>query len=1391
MRDQHINTFHKGMMKDLGDTIPQEGSYTHAENIKIIAGEEGGSAIVSNIKGNKFKLLFSYSISASVLYEYINDVYVPTPGEIVGTADVAIIGYTIIRDSLIVFGVTESYTEVNTTDTYEYKTGLIYKVNLDTLNKTLIYEDPELNFQAEFPISAIGRYESADIQRVYWTDNLNPVRVINVAESQLNQIPIEELSLRTPANFISPKITDVTSTGSLPAGMYQYTYRLRTIEGAVTRFSPLSNFTHIVNGTVYWDYEKDPENQPEYGANTIPGTITNKGVKISIPVIDEDYDYIDVATIYKTAIGVVDSAYIIKTLKVKAQAVEVEHRTTKGIDILIEEITSLTEIPSKVSTIASKDNRLFMGGLEYSPFNLEFNARAYRFRRKDNVEYPIDRLGITEGTSANDYESYVDFDFDPLTKSGEVNFSVEDNLNAINPYNAYGAEKAPTQDQYKFQKNGIELGGHGPNISYKFIKKRLNGNTIEGPGAKPPFAASKLVNTNCTGGETTDSGDYKSPTNAAEFVGYHRDEIYRFGIVLYDLQGNPGFVNWIGDIRFPDYHDYNHTGDWQGMYNYTLAQIYYNDSKLDWGEGSGTNYNFKEDTKDAYENMEIFYPDGVAGGQYDQVLSSYDTEHEVNSFPETYNTQSRNTLYALGIQFFVHIPEEIQDKVSGYRVVRVERTEADKTVLGSGLVNFFASYGSYGEDADIYNSLGGKASSVDADSKLPYNTMGAVSGNYGNADKGVRTDYLLSIDSPEWPFLQNYPTGGCHYLKIVGGLSGVKESGEIEDDIEAAVYSAHRLANNREDLFKTFPLAYTGKINRGEENFYLNIPSMGSILNLDSPKRYKGFTNKLGIFNNTEGEDEYFQDWEGIGEETLLAVVSLDPDIYEENTTTLSWESYVNIKAGETGNGKILASIKRELGGDQYGGNLQLARSNNSYIPAGPFISIKETDPNLDPAWRTHAVWGGDTYVVMYDLEKVRKFNDTIDAGTSNDKSSVNYVFPVESSVNTTLRGGWHFTNKEDWDIESDTPLNSFELNPCYSSANTTEVYIPKPSNFIEKKKYDHRIVYSEPKISGSHVDGWRKFKLENYKDLDGEHGQLNTLLLHSDNMYFLQDRSFGILSVSPVSTVVDKDGTSIILGTGDIIQDFKYISTSVGARDNNAIATANGIYWVDRKTKKIYRFKSGGLESVSDTKGMKSWATTNIDPSLQQNIQIGNNVQDDEILFSIGDTTLVFSEALNSFTSFYTYTTSLYINTYDNLLSLNAGANSIYTHNIGSYNTWYEEPFKSNIEFTVNKTPTHTKVFDNIEWYSVGGPVNQDLVSSAVFKTSSNDSVTTEFKDIESSDYFPYKKVKEKMTKIPIPRTSANYRFRDTYIKVKLISDAVTKFTLHYVKTLFRISKR
>jgi hypothetical protein len=50
--------------------------------------------------------------------------------------------------------------------------------------------------------------------------------------------------------------------------------------------------------------------------------------------------------------------------------------------------------------------------------------------------------------------------------------------------------------------------------------------------------------------------NFADPNIDSGYKGYQRDEIYRFGIVLYNSKNVASPVHWIGDIRMPHAKDY-------------------------------------------------------------------------------------------------------------------------------------------------------------------------------------------------------------------------------------------------------------------------------------------------------------------------------------------------------------------------------------------------------------------------------------------------------------------------------------------------------------------------------------------------------------------------------------------------------------------------------------------------------------------------------------------------------------------------------------------------------------------------------------------------------------------------------------------------------------------
>lgn len=159
-------------------------------------------------------------------------------------------------------------------------------------------ENSILNLSIIHPIRSIfGYYENANIQRIYWTDNNNPPRVINVKDD--SRVTIEEKF----ANFfpeMSPvyggfEFDSILSGGNCKAGMYFFSWRLFKV-GYYTDWSYLSSGVAVLPGVSgwFWNFYQDFQG----GA---PDEDALKKIRIKLTNLDTDYDSIQVCSFYSNA----------------------------------------------------------------------------------------------------------------------------------------------------------------------------------------------------------------------------------------------------------------------------------------------------------------------------------------------------------------------------------------------------------------------------------------------------------------------------------------------------------------------------------------------------------------------------------------------------------------------------------------------------------------------------------------------------------------------------------------------------------------------------------------------------------------------------------------------------------------------------------------------------------------------------------------------------------------------------------------------------------------------------------------------------------------------------------------------------------------------------------
>jgi len=76
-------------------------------------------------------------------------------------------------------------------------------------------------------------------------------------------------------------------------------------------------------------------------------------------------------------------------------------------------------------------------------------------------------------------------------------------------------------------------------------------------------------------------------------------------------------------------------------------------------------------------------------------------------------------------------------------------------------------------------------------------------------------------------------------------------------------------------------------------------------------------------------------------------------------------------------------------------------------------------------------------------------------------KFNFNYAFPVETTYNLSLREGFHFANKSNFDGKATDELrwDDTSIREFYSAENDLLEYYPKNSEIINKGEYDNRVV--------------------------------------------------------------------------------------------------------------------------------------------------------------------------------------------------------------------------------------------------------------------------------------------------------------------------------------------
>ena len=1189
----------KGMDQDSSFTKRDSNSYFAAHNFKVVTDGGSSAGTLETEKGTKLAFKVPDLLDMTL-----------TSGEVIpAQANLRIIGSCTMVDDIIIF-------TTNETSITPSGYGQIWRCKYDEESQTIIgllpgntldpsvhlFYNQALNFSTEYRIGrAIALYETKDKQRVYWTDNYNQVRTFNLAVDNSLDVDITTLDLFPGALLPQPVLNRVIA-GNLPsATQIQFTYRLINTGGGESAYAPptpmipLPEQALAANSFTTW---------------TGGGSAINKAVSYYIQGLDTAYNVIEHIAILYDANGILVGIY-----KFSEDTIP----STGDLTILCSSITGATEIPieeyslietgfSRCKDIEVQGNRLIAANLSTDKNEFDFDARAYRFNSpgtKYLPESPAFPLGTVPNTpiallqdTNNNNDDLIllggtntpDWDSVPLTHDCVNIFNKEQEADWFN-----------LAQQYKYQADGITVGGEGKNIKYEFTTIDMVGNkAFDSQTAAPnhvtidsnapltaPLYKGKLQKDGTPEPIYVDNqlGNMAGHWAHMNYTGYARGEIYRFGLVLYDLKGVPKFVEWIGDIKFPDVSD---GYPLQRMINgeavlqqlgikfsidvssiadqisgYSIVRLERNEiDKTKLGTGFFMYFNV-QDPNTSNSLMHRYFITGLGGGSGDPVNDPFPVTGSYQYFGDNgYN--------------FMHLP----DRPGENNLIRQNDVYTRVANLISPFGNFYTSphtVNDYIETLEYYNA-----------ELFQYYSHPGGTGDFGT-DSDFGFFYKMGHRQAPYHSLERIQVQKSKDL-YPGQV--ILKGDEFMDDLDTS--SSANLA----DLSNT---SYTREkklfISGSKEYVPLGIGTYRRALRLNVPATLSGTTDLTPTIPHAIYETPKWQNVSN-GGTTSADVYWYGPD-YPGNGMTLNF--FGSTKASEELTFKSVG-YRRYLD-QQYKGASYEVRSTDQYL----YIGHHQLTGHPNNQQLTTEVYGGDTYVNYYDEEYIERYTDSTDQnilGVFKDhginKLSVAVCGPVESAVNTNWRFGSNWAKDRDTSDMDNYSMNSNYIYPVWNKEDDVQNKFFSEdflSQFVEEHPF--QLWASNIKINGELIDSWRNFPIANKTEVDGIYGPINRLLSFKDNLMFYQDRAFGIASLDERSVIQDDSGQELVLGTGGVFPDYKYVSTNTGTvHQFSVVDSESAVYHYDARLKKFFQF-TGSAAPLSDMKGMSSFFAKEVTGSI------------------------------------------------------------------------------------------------------------------------------------------------------------------------------------------------
>ena len=1318
------NTFTRGMDLDTDKSMLSHDAYREAENVRLVTNDSGTGFVLQNVEGVK-----KYNLS------------IPSDETVIGTSTIQDIGIVITKKSdglNKVYRVTgfDSATPVQTVILKGYL-GLCENLNTN----------PSL--------SIVSNYESNNNIKIYFTDGTSGIKVLNIVDDKYTE---DSSLIDSDGNILNPLALDLTpgadlspfqivdlGTGSLPVGVVQYGYQLFNVHGSESVISPLSESVHLTTSIT-------TQNSQDY-KGAYKGENSGKSCEISTTYNSKDFDKCRIIRIQYEDNNDMPRIIIVDEITISSTYEEI-HYIDSGNSYLgemsIEEFNILSSYQFKGNTIEKMQNRLFVANVQEDTWDPGFyDARAYRCNLDGQVllesSNKLNNITFTNIDTAD--FSTVPEDHDCINPSnykeiGQVEQFLPDNTGKLWP------------NDYEYCKktfNGVRvLGGNGINIDYIFITTPIyltdeqHSPTVADNNCSMNVSPRQINSLEFTGSDNSVTTylfddqtigyrqhNYADPFIAANFKGYQRDEIYRFGIIFYNEKSIPSPVYWIADIKIP------HP---TLMNTFTIGE----DNRLQ-GNAIGVQFTIKTVPEgaiayeivrcDRTEQDRSIVMQGILTNLYEYQILDENIPGYDGCMTGTTDYMFGNPGISVDTRPFIYL--EYQDKNTAGQndngsssksggsafTITWNRREDDDNGFEKSVQFSNLRVDDYVRFISPEVCIQQKNSENIINSDLRISSIGNL---FTKIDRtGSQESGSIRVSAPATTVVQ---TGG-EQKSIDGNHEYVKRLFNEDWSMDTWVIEHETAFGDSSDdnvyyptsVFKYFYADYvTPSFNQEQVRItsskYPETIPYNSIQNLTSYKinigdrTYVNFavssSNGAQWINSPNWNDSKArQAYMGPAGPCMIIQAS-----GIRNTIDSCIQDY-DVDSADTPNRAYfstavkMVNLKRN-NNSQYGGNTYASRQNSVYVSTNSYVKIKDIGST------STFTYGGDIFLGLLDYPVMTTFQLDDENSNINQKKFETAYIPFETSINLNLLNGdmahmtyntatnyidshlqMEPTQRQTWHVQ-DTPY--FVYNAVYSSQPGSRKFLPKSIYSESNMKMSNRILVSQAKTNNEILDNWTVFKAADFLDVDSQYGNITNLKKFKDRLFFFQDQAVGIAAVNERSLINDGNVGQLVLGTGGILTRYDYITTTNGTsiiNDRSICESDNVLYWYDYDKNELCHY-TGQVGQLSKEKQIQSYLNEMYDK--KRNVVLSfYDKKYNEMWFKFYDKTIAFNEMIGRFTSFYTFNPDWSLVFSDKIVTLKD--NDYYVINTLDTDGLGEVSKDANIKFIVNDNYFYTKVFDNI----------------------------------------------------------------------------------------------